>query len=136
MVGKKKCCNFKNIHFQKRKSFLQFITNFRSFTLEVETSCVIRVFKAILETRIVNDACEDIWLLFLTLSNYLEPEKSVIFELWLCPVDHKTCRGFSEFCSHDPEVSLPIQLSFLQKRFVATSWNKSIILHGDMKCDL
>lgn len=69
------------MHFQKSKSFLQFITNFRSFTLEVETSCVIRVFKAILETRIVNDACEDIWLLFLTLSNYLEPEKSVIFEL-------------------------------------------------------
>ena len=39
-------------------------------------------------------------------------------------------------CSHDPGRHLYLQLTFLRKTFVTTSWNKIIILHRDVKCVL
>ena len=50
----------------KNITFLQFMTSFHNFALEVETGRVGRVFKPILETRNVSDVCDNVWLLFLT----------------------------------------------------------------------
>ena len=46
VLGKKKCCNIKNVHFKKKdlkklktKTFLHFITTFRNFAFKVESDC-------------------------------------------------------------------------------------------------
>ena len=81
----------KTVQKLKNTIFLHFITIFLNFALKV------RVFQPIFETKKVNNVCENVWLFFLAENNYLDPQKTVIFELQLYPIDHKTYRGSLNF---------------------------------------
>ena len=48
----------------------------------------------------------------------------------------KLAEGLEFFFWRPWEIPLPKQLTFLRKKFITTSWDNLIILHGDLKCIL
>ena len=65
---RKKCCNLKNVHFEKcpniKKHNFALMSTFYNFNLKIEISWTKKVVKSILETWNVNDVIVYVWFIY------------------------------------------------------------------------
>lgn len=132
-------CNIKNVYFKKKGpkveniTFLHFIATFHNFALKIKIGWATKVFKCISKLRIS--------MMYLSMRGYFSWQKIIIWSLknqqfwnFYCTLlIMKLAGGFEILFSWPWGISLTMQLAFLREKFARASWNKLIILHGDMK---
>ena len=103
-------------------SILHFTTTFHNFAFKIETSWAKRAAKPIFETRNVNDFCMLYFSWHKVLICCLKNQWLSSFHCVL--LHHKTCWGSWNLVITSLGIPLPIQLTFLDERFLTASWNK------------
>ena len=114
----------------KSITFLYSISTFHNFALKVEPGWATRWFKSILETRNINNVFMYVCMVYFSWHKLLVWSlKNQWFLNFYCDLLIRVLKP----SFHDPGGTSQITCILFGKQFVISSWNKLIILHGDIK---